>query len=108
MRADHDHSAGGGRGPEQVSGRLRREGALTISHETIYRDLWADKHAGGTLYRHLRGARKRRRKRYGGHDSRGRLPSRRDEAQPPAAQAARRPDGSPLRVIVWAAGRGEQ
>src|SRR5437773_1228218 len=39
-------------------GVLRR-GAL--SHETIYRYVWADKRAGGTLYQHLRGARKPRR-----------------------------------------------
>ena len=72
--------------PEQVAGRLRREGALTISHETIYRYIWADKHAGGTLYRHLRGARKRRRKRYGRHDSRGRLAGKRPiTARPTAA-----------------------
>ena len=45
--------------PEQVAGRLRRQGELAISHETIYRYIWADKRAGGALYRHLRGARKR-------------------------------------------------
>ncbi len=50
--------------PEQVAGRLRLEGRLQISHETIYRYIWADKAAGGTLYTHLRGARKQRRKRY--------------------------------------------
>lgn len=37
---------------EQVSGRLRLTGSLNISHETIYRRVWADKSAGGTLYRH--------------------------------------------------------
>jgi IS30 family transposase len=46
--------------PEQVAGRLRRRGRLLISHETIYRHVWRDKRAGGTLYTHLRGARKRR------------------------------------------------
>ena len=75
--------------PEQVAGRLRREGALTISHETIYRYIWADKHAGGTLYRHLRGARKRRRKRYGRHDSRGRLAGKRPITARPAAADTR-------------------
>jgi IS30 family transposase len=75
--------------PEQVAGRLRREDALAISHETIYRYIWADKHAGGTLYRHLRGARKRRRKRYGRHDSRGRLPGKRPITARPAAADAR-------------------
>ena len=75
--------------PEQVAGRLRREGALTISHETIYRYIWADKHAGGTLYRHLRGARKGRRKRYGRHDSRGRLAGKRPITARPAAADTR-------------------
>jgi len=63
--------------PEQVAGWLRRFHLLTISHETIYRDIWADKAAGGTLYQHLRGARKQRRKRYGSYDSRGRLAGKR-------------------------------
>jgi len=75
--------------PEQVAGRLRRDGELTISHETIYRYIWADKHAGGTLYRHLRGARKRRRKRYGRYDSRGRLAGKRPIATRPAAAETR-------------------
>jgi len=44
-----------------------------MSHETIYRRIWEDKEAGGSLWRHLRGARKQRRKRYGKKDSRGRL-----------------------------------
>src|SRR5918992_2346194 len=57
--------------PEQVSGHLARSGLLSISHETIYRHVWRDKREGGALYTHLRGARKRRRKRYGGRDSRG-------------------------------------
>src|SRR5439155_1439781 len=75
--------------PEQVAGWLRRHQELTISHETIYRYLWADKHAGGTLYLHLRGARKRRRKRYGRYDSRGRLAGKRPITARPAAADAR-------------------
>src|SRR2546427_2767009 len=75
--------------PEQIAGRLRRHRELAISHETIYRYLWADKHAGGTLYRHLRGARKRRRKRYGRYDSRGRLAGKRPITARPAVVAAR-------------------
>jgi len=46
------------------AGRLRRDRLLQISHETIYRYIWADKRDGGCLYTHLRGARKQRRKRY--------------------------------------------
>ena len=63
--------------PEQVAGRFRSEHQLRISHETIYRHIWADKRAGGSLHTHLRGARKQCRKRYGHYDSRGRLAGKR-------------------------------
>ena len=36
--------------PEQVSGHLRRAGELSISHETIYRHVWRDRQAGGSLH----------------------------------------------------------
>jgi IS30 family transposase len=72
--------------PEQIAGWLRRHGRLRISHETIYRRIWMDKQAGGTLYRHLRGARKQKRKRYGAYDSRGRLAGKRPiSTRPPGA-----------------------
>jgi len=76
--------------PDQVAGWLRRFRLLSISHETIYRYIWADKHAGGTLYQHLRGARKQRRKRYGRYDSRGRLAGKRPITARPAAVETRR------------------
>src|SRR5687768_4386089 len=75
--------------PEQVSGYLARRGLLSISHETIYRHVWRDKKAGGTLYAHLRGARKRRRKRYGAYDCRGRLAGKRLISERPAEVEAR-------------------
>ena len=75
--------------PEQVAGWLRRQRRLRISHETIYRYIWADKRAGGTLYLHLRGARKQRRKRYGRYDSRGRLAGKRPITTRPAAADTR-------------------
>jgi IS30 family transposase len=75
--------------PEQVAGYLRRHRRLRISHETIYRYIWAEKRAGGTLYTHLRGARKQRRKRYGRYDSRGRLAGKRPITARPAAVATR-------------------
>jgi IS30 family transposase len=75
--------------PEQIAGRLGREGRLRISHETIYRYIWADKRAGGTLYTYLRGAQKRRRKRYGAYDSRGRLAGKRPISTRPQAAEAR-------------------
>jgi IS30 family transposase len=61
--------------PEQVSDWLKRHVGVEISHEWIYQYVLADKHAGGTLYRHLR-CQKKRRKRYGSYDRRGKLPNR--------------------------------
>jgi IS30 family transposase len=79
--------------PEQVAGHLARQGLLSISHETIYRHVWRDKKDGGTLHTHLRGARKRRRKRYGGYDSRGRLAGKRMISERPAEVETRREVG---------------
>ena len=69
--------------PEQVAGFLREEGLLRISHETIYVHVWRDKRAGGELWNHLRQAGKRRRKRYGAYDSRGRLAGKRHISERP-------------------------
>jgi IS30 family transposase len=77
--------------PEQVAGHLARSGLLAISHETIYRHVWRDKRVGGTLHTHLRGARKRRRKRYGAYDSRGRLAGKRMISErPPEVESRER------------------
>jgi IS30 family transposase len=70
--------------PERVAGHLGRQALLAISHETIYRHIRRDKRQGGTLYTHLRGARKKRRKRYGAYDSRGRLAGKRMISERPA------------------------
>ncbi|HCP32521.1 TPA: IS30 family transposase [Candidatus Acetothermia bacterium] len=56
--------------PQQISGRLMAEEGIRISHEHIYQYIYADKRAGGDLYRHLR-CKKKRRKRYGSYDRRG-------------------------------------
>src|SRR5215210_5299692 len=61
--------------PEQISGRLKLEGQRSISHERIYKYVYADKARGGTLSRHLR-CRKIRRKRYGTYSRRGQIPHR--------------------------------
>ena len=71
--------------PEQISGWLDKRGELAISHETIYRYVWRDRAAGGPLHRHLRCAAKKRRKRYGRYDSRGRLAGKRLIAERPAS-----------------------
>ncbi len=61
--------------PEQISGRLALEQQARISHERIYQYVYADKARGGTLSRHLR-CRKVRRKRYGSYSRRGQIPHR--------------------------------
>jgi IS30 family transposase len=76
--------------PEQIVGRRKLEGQQVMSHETIYRWIWTDKRCGGTLWTHLRGARKRRRKRYGRYDSRGRLAGKKLIGQRPAVVDSRR------------------
>ena len=81
--------------PEQVSGHLARTKELSISHETIYRHVWADLKKGGTLHEHLRCARKQCRKRYGRHDSRGRLDGKRMIGERPASIGRR------LRIGHW-------
>ena len=50
--------------PEQISGRLRREKVLSISHEAIYRAIRADKQGGGRLFVLLRRPVKRAQSRY--------------------------------------------
>jgi IS30 family transposase len=61
--------------PEQVSGWLRETSGISISHEWIYQYLLKDKQAGGDLHHHLR-CQKKRRKRYGSYDRRGKLKNR--------------------------------
>jgi len=79
--------------PEQVSGYLRKRGDLSISHETIYRYVWEDRARGGDLSKHLRGARKKRRKRYGRYDSRGRLAGKRHISERPGSVEQRQAVG---------------
>ena len=68
--------------PERISGTLREvatshlkvNGQPTVSHESIYQRIYADKRAGGVLHRTLR-CQKARRKRYGGRERRGTIPN---------------------------------
>jgi transposase, IS30 family len=79
--------------PEQVAGWLARHRELSISHETIYRYVWADRARGGDLHRHLRCATKKRRKRYGRYDSRGRLAGKRAIGERPGSVERRQAVG---------------
>jgi IS30 family transposase len=62
--------------PDQVSGSLKRNHGVIISHETIYRHLLDDKASGGALYKHLRRSNRKRKKRYGSRNIRGQIPGR--------------------------------
>jgi IS30 family transposase len=68
--------------PEQVSGRLKSQHGIQISHEWIYQYILANKEAGGSLYKHLR-CQKKKRKRYGSYERRGSLPNRRSIEERP-------------------------
>jgi IS30 family transposase len=60
--------------PEQISGRLKKEG-VQISHEHIYKYIYANKRSGGKLWKHLR-CQKKRRNRAGNNDRRGKIVDR--------------------------------
>ena len=75
--------------PEQISGRLRDDGVLSISHETIYTYIWKNKRHGGELFKLLRCTTKKRRKRRNSHDSRGRLAGKRHISERPLSVETR-------------------
>ena len=75
--------------PEQISGRLKKEQSIRISHEWIYQHILVDKQASGDLYTHLR-CQKKRRKRYGTYDRRGKLPNCRSIEERPASVNTRK------------------
>ena len=50
--------------PDQISGRLAKDGVAFISHERIYQHVWKDKKDGGTLYLHLRHSGKKYNRQY--------------------------------------------
>ena len=70
--------------PEQISGRLKLEEGICISHESIYKHVWADKRQGGTLYTHLRHSGKKYNKRSSDKAGRGCIPNRIDIKERPA------------------------
>lgn len=62
--------------PAQASGRCRRLHLGSVSHEWLYLEVYRQKACGGTLWKHLR-CQKLRRKRYGANRRRrGRIPQR--------------------------------
>lgn len=58
--------------PEQVCLWLHEAGEQSVSHESIYQYIYWDKSCGGDLHTHMR-CKKKRRKRYGSYNRRGKL-----------------------------------
>jgi IS30 family transposase len=78
--------------PQQIAGRLRRdfpdEPAMRISHQGLYDWIALQKAEGGAWHTFLRQARRRRRKRYGTRENRGRIVGRVGiEERPPEVAA---------------------
>ena len=63
--------------PEQISGRMKIERDDAVSHETIYRYIYANKAGGGRLYKHLRYKNRKYHKRGRTYNKRGILKNRR-------------------------------
>lgn len=58
--------------PEQITGYCRKNNIDMVSHESIYKYIYLDKEKGGALYKNLRVASRKYRKRYGsGKNKRG-------------------------------------
>ncbi|NJN23010.1 MAG: IS30 family transposase, partial [Leptolyngbya sp. RL_3_1] len=62
--------------PEQLCGRLKRDGFESPSHETLYQMLYANHQGLGTYQQYLRQAHKRRQRRKGIYAKRGAIPGR--------------------------------
>ena len=90
--------------PEQISGYLRANDQPTVSHESLYQRIYADKRAGGTLHRALR-CRKARKKRYGSRERRGTIPNQVSIDKRPAIVEGRKRFGDWEADLVIGAGQ---
>jgi IS30 family transposase len=91
--------------PQQISCWLALTQQTRVSHETIYRHIWADKRAGGTLFRQLRRTGKSYNKRGGKIAGRGIIPGRIDIDQRPAIVEQRTRIGDWEADTILGAGR---
>jgi IS30 family transposase len=93
--------------PEQIANVMKTDPdapGTAVSHETIYRHVWDDIRADGTLYTHLRQGQKKRRKRRSSKDSRGKIRNRVDIDQRPAVVETRSRIGDWEADLVCGAG----
>jgi IS30 family transposase len=74
--------------PEQISARLKtdysEDDQMRVSHECLYQWIADEKHQGNPLYLQLRQSNRKRRKRYGGRESRGQIRDRKNISLRPA------------------------
>jgi transposase, IS30 family len=89
MRAQAEAKLQAGWSPEQIAGRFKALGLPMVSHQRLYEHIRQDQALGGSLHRFLRRDGKRRKKRYGAKDYRGRIRDRVDIDQRPAVVAAK-------------------
>ncbi len=61
--------------PDEIGERLKFEGQRAVSHEWIYQHVYSDKKRGGDLHSFLR-CQKKRKKRYGSNNRRGKILNR--------------------------------
>ena len=93
--------------PEQISGRLKLNEGISISHESIYLYIWRDKRNNGSLFKNLRCSGKKYNKRSGKLAGRGLIPNRIGiENRPAEIEAKMRVGDFEADTIIGAAHRG--
>ena len=93
--------------PQQISSWLAQTHQVRVSHERIYQYIWADKRAGGTLFRQLRRSGKKYNKRANKLAGRGIIPGRIDiDQRPPIVDKRIRIGDWEADTIVGAAQKG--
>ena len=92
--------------PEQISGRMKREGLESVSHECIYQMVWKDKRDGGSLYKGLRHRGKYYCRRKNKKSRRGMIPNRVDiDKRPPEVELKNRIGDWELDTVI---GKGQK
>lgn len=88
VRADAEARLKEGWTPAIIGGRAKLEGRPSVCAETIYQHIYADAKAGGTLWKNLPRAKRKRRRRCPRLDGRGRIAAR-SQARPAPCYAAK-------------------
>ena len=93
--------------PVQISGRLKKNNDIYVSHESIYTYIWKNKNEGGVLYLYLRRKAKKYNRRKGKKAGRGLIPNRVDiEKRPAIVEQKKRFGDFELDTIVGANHKG--